>query len=108
MNHLLSDVREKNDCDQVTDCSSETIDGSGKNAVILLNINQSNTKNRTVGGDQRKVDSKSFIEAGNELLQEHLNELNQRCNDNDEDDGLHIFQMCGNQNELIDNSTHKR
>jgi predicted amidohydrolase YtcJ len=60
-------------------------------------VQQHNAEHRAVGGDQRQVDAQGGIQGGHGLLEEHLDELDQRGDDQDESQGLEELEMQGDE-----------
>mgnify|MGYP007057699782 CR=1 FL=1 len=89
----LTDRGEQNDGQSKAQAAGSAVDHGQQEVVAFLNVYQNNTQNGAVGGDQRQEHAQSLIQGGNELLQEHLNHLNQSSDDQNEGDSLHIAQV---------------
>ena len=69
--------------------------------VLVQYVFQCHTKHRTVGCDQRKINAQRPVKGRDKFFQEHFHYLNQRCDYQDKDNGLKIFQMEPHQDLIV-------
>lgn len=89
---LLSDARKDDEREGETQRSREGIDNTCEQVVVLLDDKDSHTQDTAVGGDERKEDPQRLIERGRHLLEDDLNHLHERRDDQDESYGLQVAQ----------------
>ena len=97
----LTDGSEQHDCQRVADTGCNAVYQRADERIAVGNVGLSSTEHRTVGGDQRQEDTERRVQRRHSLLHEHLDELNQRCNYENERDGLHVAQTQGFENEVL-------
>ena len=103
--HPLPDAGKDHDDQQEADAAGDAVHDALNKAVAILGVLQHHAQHSAVGGDQGQVHTQGLIEGGHGLLEEHLDELHQRGDDQNVGHGLHEGQAHGNQNELIDGPT---
>jgi len=65
--------------------------------ILFSNIKQADPQDRTVGGNEGQIDSQGLLKHRTYLLDDHLNELHQGGNNQDENYGLEKLYPIGNE-----------
>ena len=103
---LLADSGEQEDGQQEAQTAGDTVDHRLNEVVAVLHVQQHNAQNCAVGGDQGQIHAQSGIQSGHGLLEEHLDELHQRSDDQNECHGLHVSQIQRDQDVLVHHKAH--
>ena len=92
---LLAHAGEYRQRQTEADGRREGIDHRLQQVEVFLDAEDGDTEHGAVGGDQGQEDAKGLIEGGRYLLQNNLDQLHQRGDDEDKGDGLQILQAEG-------------
>ena len=105
---LFAETGEDCEGETVADCICKGINGGfGRTVGRLARYLDCNAKYCTVGCNQRQKDAQRLIQRGRHLLQYEFNDLHQRCNHEDERNGLHKFYAKGDE-EFLDVKRYER
>ena len=105
--NFLTDSCHQHNGDGETESSCKTVYSTLQDIIVLLHVCKGHAKNCTVGGDQRQIHAKCLVKRRHAFLQEHFHKLYQRCNDQNEHDGLQISQIQRLQDQLVDHTGYK-
>ena len=97
----LADARQEHQGEQETRARGQGKYQGFEQPVFLALADDGDAEHRAVGGDQRQEDAQRLVQRGNGLFQEHLHELHQGGDDQDEGDGLEVAEVVGREQEFL-------
>ena len=83
----------QNDSHEEAETAEHAVEGGLDEVEAVLDVEKNNAENRTVGGDEGQINAQCGVQGRDRLLEEHLNELNQRCDDENESKGLKELEI---------------
>ena len=69
---------------------------------VVVDVADAHAQHRAVGGDQGQVHAQGGVQGGDVLFQDDLHQLHQGGDDQDEHDGLKVFQLQAVEHEVLD------
>lgn len=98
---LFADAGEEQDGHGVTQGRADGVGNRLQEVIVGFNVDEGDTQDGTVRGDQGQVDPHGLMKGGHRLFHEHFNELDQGRDGQDEDKGLQVGQIEGDQDEVV-------
>ena len=102
----LSYTCKKHDSKCEADTCRETIDNAADKVELVCDVEKSRTEDCAVCCDEWEEDTESLIKSRHHLHKKHFNKLNERCDNKDKCNCLHITDVKRNENKSVHNVSY--